>query len=306
MKYVRNITDDPYKEIAKDDTKYIPTGFSTDYLTDDLMSRKATIITSQSEEGKSVIAHRILLNAIDKGFRVLLVDGEYYEEELIRELYLKIVGNDKALYNSTKPNKVWIKEPKKHIKSMIEQWHHNKLYIFSKQKHKFESFEKMFYWIEEAVKENKIDLIILDNMMSLVSSSQAERNSAQADFIKNIIRLDREYNCHGLIINHAKKQPQRGIELDIFDMSGTSDMANSVDNVYVVWRNFDNDGDEPDGWLALKKNKFNGKHKTMPLLFDEESRTYLELEMGTPVKLALNWRNEGKQQTQWKSTDRPF
>jgi len=305
MRYIRNVTVKPYKTIKRADTKYIPTGFSTDDYTDDLMSRKITILTSQSEEGKSVILHRILLNAIDKGFKVLLVDGEYDEEELIRELYLKIIGKDKSLYDLTKPNKVYIKEPKKHILKMIEQWHENKLHILSKTEANFHDFEAMFNEIVEYVKTEKIDLVCLDNMMSLVSSSQAERNAAQADFIKNIILLNRKYNCHSVVVNHARKQAQRGIELDIFDMSGTSDMANSCDNVFVVWRNFDPADDEPDGWLSLKKNKLNGKHKTMPLIFDHENRTYLEVISGVPQRLSLNWRNEGKQE--WiKSEDTPF
>lgn len=297
MKYIRDLTLEPYKGIKRDDTKYIPTGFSSDYLTDDLMSRKCTIITGQSEEGKSVIVHRIVLNAINEGYKVLVVDGEYYQEELIRELYLKVIGNDRSLYNLEKPNKVYIKEPKDHIIALLQRWHEHKIYFLSKNECDFKDFEQMFEVIVDAVKTFGIDLIVLDNMMSLVSSTQAERNAAQADFVKNIIRLDRAYNCHGVIVNHPKKQLQRGAEIDIFEMSGTSDMPNMVDNIYIVQRNFDPSDEEPDGWLHLKKNKLNGKHSTMPLVFDEETRNYLEYANGTMQTMKLDWRGEGKQGT---------
>lgn len=297
MSYVRDLTIEPYKGIKRSDTKYIPTGFSCDYLTDDLMSRKLSIITGQAEEGKSVIVHRIMLNAIDKGHRVLLVDGEYHQEELIRELYLKIVGNDRTLYNTTTPNKVTIKEPKKHIQEMIERWHKDKLYIISKNECDFKKFEDIYDAIVDAVVKYKIDLIVLDNMMSLVESTQAERNAAQADFVKNIIQINRKHNCHSMIVNHPKKQAQRGIELDIFDMSGTSDMPNLIDNGFIVRRNFDPADDEPDGWLYLKKNKLNGKHAEIKLVYDDESRTYLESDGNNIYALRLNWRNEGKQGT---------
>lgn len=295
MKYVRDLTIQPYKGIARDDTKYIPTGFSSDYLTDDLMSRKLTIVTGQSEEGKSVIVHRTILNAVNEGYRVLVVDGEYYQEELIRELYLKVIGNDRKLYDLKRPNKVYIKEPKKHILPMLEKWHENKLYFISKNECDFKSFEEMFSVIVEAVKAYSIDMIVLDNMMSLVESTQSERNAAQADFVKNIIRLDRTYNVHGVIVNHPRKQHERGADIDIFDMSGTSDMPNLVDNVYIVRRVFNPTEDEPDGYLSLKKNKLNGKHKEMPLMFDEETRNYLEYDNGQMVKMHLDWQGEGKQ-----------
>jgi len=124
---------------------------------------------------------------------------------------------------------------------------------------------------------------------------QSERNAAQADFVKNIIRLDRTHNCHGVIVNHPKKQMQRGAEIDIFDMSGTSDMPNMADNVFIVQRVFDPTDEEPDGYLHLKKNKLNGKHSKMPLIFADETRNYLEYLNGEQVPMQLDWQNEGKQ-----------
>jgi twinkle protein len=249
-----------------------------------------------------------MLNAIDKGFKVLLVDGEYYQEELIRELYLKIIGNDRSLYDVRRPNKTDIKEPKRHILTLMQKWHKDKIYIISKNNCDcdFDNFENLFNVMVEAIQLYHIDLVILDNMASLVSSSQAERNSVQADFIKNVIQIDQKYNCHSLIVNHPKKQNERGAELDIFDMSGTSDMPNMMDNVFVVQRNFEPSDDKPDGWLHLKKNKLNGKHNKMPLVYNPESRTYEEVVNGRIMELQLNWRNNGEQEQFVTANDSPF
>lgn len=297
MRYVRDLTIEPYKGIKADDTKYIPTGFSSDDLTDCLMSRKLSFIFGQSEEGKTVIAHRIALNAIDNNFKVLIVDGEYYQEELIRELYLKIIGNNKALCDFVRPNRITYSEPKQHIMSMLQEWHKNKIYILSKNECDFNNFEEMFNVIVDAVKKYSIDYVVLDNMMSLVQSTQAERNSAQADFVKNIIMLNRRYNCHSSIVNHPRKQSERGSELDIFDMSGTSDMPNMADIVFIVQRIFDKSEDEFDGYLHLKKNKLNGKHSKMPLIYQESTRTYLEYKNNVLIDLKLDWQREGKQRS---------
>jgi len=296
MNYTRNLEKFPYRGISSGNTKYIPTGFSSDFLTNDLMSRKLTFITSQAEEGKTLILHRIYLNAIDKGYRVLAVDGEYYQEELIHELYLKIIGNDEKYYDKIKINKLWIKEPKKHILEMIQEWHKNKLFIISKNDCDFNNLDELYKEVEKSVDENKIDLIGYDNMMALVTSTQSERNAKQADFVKAIIRMNQIKNTHSIIVNHARKQSERGIEIDIFDMSGTSDMPNMADNVYTLRRNFNPGEDEPDGWLYLKKNKLNGRHKEMQLVFNHKNRMYNEIDFfGNQTQLSLNWRGKGEQ-----------
>ena len=307
MSYVRNLERNPYQRIKQGDTKFIPTGFSADYLTNDLMSRKLTFITSQSEEGKSLVLHRILLNAIDKGYKVLLVDGEYYQEELINELYLKIIGNDKTLYDLIKVNKLFIKEPKNHILKLIQAWHKEKLYILSKNQCNFKNLDELYTTVEKEVNDYKIDLVGYDNMMALVSSTQSERNAAQADFVKAVIKMNQNSNIHSIIINHARHQHERGIELDIFSMSGTTDMPNMADNIYTLQRNFDPNDDEPDGWLYLKKNKLNGKHNKMALIFNDCNRMYNEIDKnGNQVQLTLNWRNEGTQENWTTTDDAPF
>jgi len=305
MNYTRDLEKNPYQGVDYGGTKYIPTGFSSDYLTNDLMSRKLTFITSQAEEGKTLIAHRIILNGIDRGKRVLLVDGEYYQEELIHELYLKIIGNDDRLYDKKKVNKLWIKEPKEHILKMIQAWHKEKLYVISKNECDFKNIDELYAEVEKQVVLHDIDLVCYDNMMVIVTSSQAERNAKQADFVKAIIRMNQRKNVHSVIVNHARQQSERGIELDIFSMSGTSDMANMADNVYTLRRNFEPLEGEPDGWLYLKKNKLNGRHKEMQLIFNHENRMYNELdEFGNQIQLSLNWQGKGEQTNGFKDTDR--
>lgn len=314
MMGIRNVTKEPYKGIQAAGLKFIPTGFEAiDNAINEMYSRKATIITGQSEEGKSAVAHRIGLNAIAKGYRILIVDGEYYQEELISILYQRVIGNDKRFLKPVKLNRVYVNDPSDYAHAKIREWHKNKLYIYSKNDGPVQSLDEMYKIIEDGVIENKIDLVLLDNMMSLVSSTQAERNSVQADFIKKINAMNKKHNCHSLIVAHPRQQQKRGIELDIFDISGTTDIPNSVDNVLIVRRNFDKEEEidrmiyynqnpensdrynEPDGWLYLKKNKRFGKHAVVDLKYDFVSQNYYEMTKDGIIELDYNWNDQGKQ-----------
>jgi len=313
MNYLRDLSINPFKGVVKSGIKFIPTGFSFDKDINCLMSGKLTFVTGQSEEGKSVVVHRVMLNAIDKGYRVLLVDGEHDQDELINNLYIKVIGNNKAHYKSEKFGVAYVKSPTDYAKEKLAEWHKDKLYIFSKYLCDVDNLESLYDLIEESVKKYKIDLVIADNMMSLVSSTQSERNSAQSRFVKRTISMNRNNNCHTVIVNHPKKQErgERGIELDIFDMSGTSDMGNLADNVLIVRRNFAKEKEredypkadpsgldkasEPDGWIYLKKNRFSGKHGKALLQYDFETKNYIEVIDGFANTVKYNWQKEGKQ-----------
>ena len=313
MNYLRDLTKEPYKGISTKGAKFIPTGFSLDDDINCLMGGKLTFITGQSEEGKSVVVHRIMLNAIEKGFKVLLVDGEHDQEELIHKLYLKIIGNSKEHYTVKKFGRQYVKEPTDYAKQKLLKWINGNAFIFSKYLCDVNDLDQVYDLIEKHVKELGVDLVILDNMMSLVTSTQSERNSAQANFVKRTISMNRNNNCHSIIVNHPKKQEkgQRGIEMDMFDMSGTSDMPNLADNVLIVRRNFAKEDErrdypkskpedltkynEPDGWIYLKKNRLNGRHAKVLLQYDHETQNYNELIDGYANVVEYNWNDNGLQ-----------
>lgn len=304
--YFRDLTKNGYKRISSGHFKFIPTGFQgIDFATNDLMSRKCTIITGRSEEGKSIIVHRIILNAIDKGLKVLIVDGEYDQEELINELYLKVIGNNSKYYDTIRMNKLEVKEPKPHILDMLRQWHKDKLYIISKNKmDDGVDFNSLFDIIESTVEGKGIDLVVLDNMMSLVDSAQSELNANQKRFVQRVIRMNRNKDCHSVIVNHLRKpKGDRSDEPSVIEMSGTMDMFNLVDNVMLVVRNWvKKEPWEPDGWLKLEKNKLNGKHASIELLYDHETRNYLEVKGDQAIAVNLNWK--GGKQTEWNTKDK--
>jgi len=317
MSALRNLGAEPYKAISIGDTKFIPTGIdSSDNITNDLMSRTITVITGQTEEGKSVIVHRTALNAIDKGYRVLIVDGEHNQDFLINKLYKMVIGNNESYFEYKKFNKHKIKEPKPHILEMLQAWHGDKLWILSKKQLNNDikkNYVTLLAYVDKIVKTNKIDLIIYDNMMSLVSSAAAEKNEAQSEFIKAVIDMNEKHNSHSIVVTHIRKGTyDRGEDVSIYNINGTSDIPGLADNIMIVRRNFkkshvkkdDNDIGEPDGWLGLRKVRANSIHKDIPLYYDKETDSLCEIRNGSYIVKVYNWKKEGDQ-LEWEQMMEP-
>ena len=88
-------------------------------------------------------------------------------------------------------------------------------------------------WAE--IEEQKTDLIILDNLMSLnIRDLDPDKYGAQTEFITSLQRLAKRTMTHIIFVAHPRKA-QGFLRLD--DVSGTGDLSNLADNAFIVHRN---------------------------------------------------------------------
>jgi len=258
------------------------------------MSGRVSVVAGCPNDGKTTIVHRMGLNAIDYGFKTLFVDGEHMQEDIINRLYQKVIGTNKQLFDLVKYNKKWVKEPKYHILEQLEEWHKDKMYILSKNMLDITSLTSLFNLIETYVKQLGIDLIILDNLMSLVDDGDENLNRQQSLFMKKTTALAKNNNCHIVLVAHPNKTVTRGEEFDYYQIAGNSDIPNLADNVFCTWRDFD--ATEVSGHLAIKKNRDYGQLKKLDLFYQQEISSLLELDIdGTPHCKQIDWMNRGNQ-----------
>lgn len=303
IKGLLNLTRTPYQRLTKSDVKFIPTGIdSIDNELNDLESKRVTLFTGRPGEGKSTVVHRIALNAIDNNHRVLLVDGEHDTNYLVNNLYTKVIGHDKQLYDLVKYNKKYIKEPKKHVLDMIENWHRNKLLIYSKSDGGISRLDELFEMFVDVVKKGKIDLVILDNLMSLLDSQGADQNEAQSIFMRKCHDLAVNYNCHIILVAHPNKGATKGESIDYYQISGTADLVNLADNIIQVRRVEEG---MVHGYAEIHKNRGYGTYKKVPLHYYKDTNALYEIHGEEFNAKLFNWKREGTQ-TEWQPTDKPF
>ena len=218
-----------------------------------------TLVAGRSNGGKTTFCTQVKVNAIDKGFKVFEVSGEGLTDIMLNKFYKAIIGSDSKHYDIKKINRKHIKEPKKETLDALKLWHKGKYKMFNKGESKLKSLDQLFSVIEAEVKENKHDLIILDNLMSLLSvNKSSDKLEKQAEFVQKCCDFSKMFNCHIIIVLHPNKTYKKGETMDFEQIAGTSDISNKADNIIAIVRNTEEEKAETgvSGRIELLKNRY--------------------------------------------------
>lgn len=277
-----NLDSDPYTELNIEGYKFIPTGLpSVDFSINDIQSKLVTLITGRSNAGKSTFVNQIMASAVDNNKKVYIVAGEGDPNKIINKFYMQLVGHNEQFYDSKKFNLRYIKEPKKAVLQAIQNWHRGKLKMFVKSLSKHKTVEQLFDMLRYKLQTEHYDLVILDNLMSLLTiSKSAEKNDSQAQFVEKCHHLAVSTNSAIILVLHPNKTYQKGVDMEQEQISGTSDIPNKADIILNVIRI---EPDKIEGYInsriQIVKNRDWPDLPTIDCNFDLESNTYSEVMM---------------------------
>lgn len=305
----RDLEKQPYKGLKSRTGSYIATGLPTiDYGINDLAPRATTLITGRSNGGKSTLTKQIIANAIDKGNKVYLMSGEGDPETFLNELYQSVIGRDKKHYDMVRINKRYRKEPKKEILEKLKKWHYKKLVMFNKGDSKLKTIDELIGMLEMEIKINNYDLVVVDNLMSILSVQASEKYEQQADFMQRLCDLSKAYSTHIILVLHPNKTYKKGDDMDFEQISGSSDLYNKSDNIISVIREYEaekiNQG--INGKVAVLKNRY---FKDLPIIeinFDDETGLLLEIQGEEIVNYNFHWNTDNDGFMKVTNKDVPF
>ena len=260
--------------------KFIPTGLpSIDQALNDLAPGCVTLIAGRSNGGKSTFINQVIANAIEGKNKVLLISGEDDKRILVNKIYQAVIGRDSSLYNYTLINKRTFKEPKPDTLKKLKVWHKDKLHLFMKGEASLKTTEQLFTLISRKIKIDKYNLVIIDNLMSVLSvKSAADKYEAQADFVQRCCDIAKIYHTNICIVLHPNKTFRKGEQMDFEQISGSSDISNKADNIIAIIREYDEGkkADGIDGYAEILKNRYSSELIKIPLHFDIETGLLLE------------------------------
>ena len=288
----RDLDKNPYKGLANKSGKYVPTGIPTvDEAINDLAPGCVTLVTGRSNGGKTTFTKQIMANAIENNNKVYLISGEGDQEMLINELYQCVIGRDGSAYDCIKINKRYRKEPKREVLDAIQEWHKGKFTIFNKGESKLKTMEQLFKMVETEIKINKFDLVVIDNLMSVLSTQASEKLEAQADFAQRCHDLAKNYNTHIILVLHPNKTYKKGDDMDFEQISGSSDIANKADNIISVIREYEQDeiSQGINGKICVLKNRYYSDLPVCNIHFEKETGLLLEINEKTNKVVAYNF-----------------
>ena len=288
----RDLDKTPYKGLESKTGKYVPTGIdSVDDAINELAPGCVTLIAGRSNGGKTTFTKQIMANAIDKNNKVYLISGEGDPEKLINELYQCVIGRDDSAYNTIKINRKYHKEPKKEVLEAIQQWHKGKFTMFNKGESKLKTMDQLFKMVETEIKFNKFDLVVIDNLMSILSVQAADKLEAQADFVQRCHDLAQAYNTHIILVIHPNKTLKKGDDMDFEQISGSADIANKADNIISVRKEYDEDvrATGVHGKISVLKNRYYPDNPECDIHFEISTGLLLERNKQTGKAVAYNF-----------------
>ena len=176
--------------------------------------------------GKSTILNQLALESIKQGYNTLIFSGELKDSRLMKWINLQVCGKSNLYYNK-EYDYYYPRDKEATMKATNE-----KLFIYDNELGN--DINKIIFAIYDAVKNKNIRVVILDNLMSMNLSSYGEdKYEMQTKLITELSDMAKRLNIHIHFVCHPRKSTNF---LRKYDISGTADLTNIADNVFIVHR----------------------------------------------------------------------
>ena len=188
-----------------------------------------SIWSGANSSGKSTLVSQLGLEAVHQGYKVAMFSGEMPPKVVKYWLYLQAAGRDQVEPDQLSPRHYRLKEGvKEHLNEVLR----GSLAIYNNDYGN--NWETVATVIFEWVKEKGADVVIIDNLMALnITSSASDKYDIQTQIVQALSRTAKQLNVHIHFICHPRKTESF---LRKNDISGTSDLSNTADNVFMVHR----------------------------------------------------------------------
>lgn len=216
--------------MPKEEVHYIKTGYEgIDEKLYGLKKKAISVLTGLRSAGKSTWLDGMMLNAIQDGNRVGCYSGELDEKNFMRWMIRQAAG--KSGVEAGRYEGQW-NVPVENAKA-ISEWMEGKFYLYNN--HHGNNYQLIHEEIRKKIETDKLDLVVIDNLMALdIENLALQKLDAQKNFVLALKRLAVETDVHILFVAHPRKTVSF---LRLEDISGSGDLANAVDNAFLIHRN---------------------------------------------------------------------
>lgn len=188
-----------------------------------------SVWSGSNASGKSTLVSQLGLSAVDAGFRVAMFSGEMTAPRVKEWLLLQAAGPNNVEEDKLNPNHFSVKAT---VRQKIADALSDSIAIYNND---FGTrWEDVVTTIEAWVTEHKSDVVIIDNLMALdMDSGFMDKYEIQTQIVKRFSAMAKRLQVHIHFIAHPRKTDgflRKG------DISGTADITNSADNVFMVHR----------------------------------------------------------------------
>lgn len=220
-------------DIEKVDLSAIPrvkTGFAElDRLILGLAEGELTVLSGGNASGKTSLLDTIILSAIEQHVPTAAYSGELPSYIFKSWLQMAAAGRDNLMPSKFGDGKFFVPN---NVGERIDRWMTDKFFLYNNEYGN--SVEEVMHDMEELL-ELGVKLFILDNMMSLDLEALEGGNSnvKQKSLIVRLKDFAKDNKVHVIVVAHPRKTTAF---LRKNDISGTGDITNVADNVFIAHR----------------------------------------------------------------------
>lgn len=239
-----------------------------------------SVISGLRASGKSSVISEVCLDCVDSGNRAGVFSGELAPKNFMRWLNLQAAG--KGYVEPTQFDGYY--NVRHEYQQKIANWLGRNFFLYNNEYGN--NFSAIMEEFEKKVEADKLDLLILDNLMAFNISNLGENKwDAQTEFVLRLQRIAKRKNIHIAFVAHPRKA-MGFLRLD--DISGTGDLGNAVDNAFIVhrvnndfirltkqmfgWKD-DNELYQATNVIEIAKDRDGGlQDQFIPLYYEKESK----------------------------------
>ena len=190
---------------------------------------EVSLWSGKNGSAKSTVLNQICLNACQDGFKCAIFSGELTKQRMKQWIQLQAAGRQNVTPSKKYENLFYVPQV---IGDKIDKWLDDKLWIYDNAFGN--NFENVLSSLKELTEKENIDMIVLDNLMALdILTLNGDKYQQQTTMILALMDFAKAYNVHLHIVCHPRKAASF---LRKDDISGTADLTNAVDNVFIVHR----------------------------------------------------------------------
>ena len=218
------------RQLPEEEVTYIKTGIDViDRRMRGLAKGDVSLVSGLRASAKSTMLTQWILDAVQAGNNVGCFSGELRNKRFMKWMYQIAAGKG---YVEPSQYEGYYKVPIP-TQEKIDDWLDERFWLYNNDYGN--DFSAIMEQFVQAIDDHKLDLLVLDNLMAFnIESLAPTKWDAQTQFVLQIVDLAKRKNVHIIFVAHPRKA-LGFLRLD--DISGSADLANAVDNAFIVHRN---------------------------------------------------------------------